>query len=467
VISIATAVLGAGLVVVVALGSTSVLARLGFLGGSESEPANLASDVGEPWEGRNTEWEPLTPSGDAYYSWEGSQLRLAWRGPCEAGPIAVKVGPQNWGYLSMIRSGVADIGGVVVSNFCNVTETFISTSPVSSWLCYRFSEVWVRLDGETADAGFYRVQIPDWIESRFCPIGSGRNNPDALWWETVQAGLVPEFTGQVRYPLGGSPGPLPTEVEATGTETNSPSPSPSRVAVRVAPQQTSASPSPSQSYFPSPTSPSPSPSPSPSASAPAPTLTGAPSGLAFSPGAPYYPAATVTLSWSLYSCPTGYPLEWSVSVSNGSISAAPTIRSRTITLGSVGPMSATVTATCGELGSRSTTATLTIVPPVLGTPTTPSSSGPYYAGTTVTVSWPSYTCPAGYPLISYNETILGASSYSGSGTSRQITLGLAGSAVTVSYTVTCGGLTSPSSLTHRFEVVAEPDPPPPDESPPE
>jgi hypothetical protein len=229
--TLGVALLGAGLVVIVALGSTMVLSRLGFLGSQTMESTTSAIEVTESSAATSGEWQSLTDNGDAFYRWEGSQLRLSWRGSCETGQIEVTVGPQNWGYLSKVMSDSASIGGVAAAQFCADYGSSISTSPVNSWLCYRFTEVWVRIIGDSPDASLFRIAIPESIEPRFCPAGANRNDPSALWWETVEAGLVPEFEGRIAYPVGGSPA-------ASLTEDGEPAPSPAAAPVAPIPTVT-------------------------------------------------------------------------------------------------------------------------------------------------------------------------------------------------------------------------------------
>jgi serine/threonine-protein kinase len=76
------------------------------------------------------------------------------------------------------------------------------------------------------------------------------------------------------------------------------------------------------------------------------------------------------------------------------------------------------------------------------------STGPYTAGSTITVSWPTYgQCPTGFALKSYIFTVNGGSIGSGGTfgpavTSADIVIDNNTSEVRVSYLVKCGSLSS-------------------------
>jgi serine/threonine-protein kinase len=98
--------------------------------------------------------------------------------------------------------------------------------------------------------------------------------------------------------------------------------------------------------------------------------------------------------------------------------------------------------------------------PTPGPPATPTApAGPFLAGETVTVSFPSYGgCPSGHPLSGYQFTLgnatfaTGGNPVSSSATSIDITLGSPGNA-TVSYAALCGsGITSSTSGTLTISV---------------
>jgi eukaryotic-like serine/threonine-protein kinase len=102
------------------------------------------------------------------------------------------------------------------------------------------------------------------------------------------------------------------------------------------------------------------------------------------------------------------------------------------------------------------------------TPNAPSSlaidpgTGPYPAGSKVTLRWPSYTgCPAGFPLRGYNFTMVGgspaqANPLSANATSLVVTLAESGT-LRVSYTALCGDLQSQRSSELSVPItVAEP-----------
>jgi eukaryotic-like serine/threonine-protein kinase len=104
------------------------------------------------------------------------------------------------------------------------------------------------------------------------------------------------------------------------------------------------------------------------------------------------------------------------------------------------------------------------------TPASPSNiavdpgSGPYPAGSAVTLRWPTYTsCPAGFPLNGYDVTIVGgspeqANPLSASTTSLAVTLAESGQ-LRVTYTATCGGLQSQRSAELALPISpAEPPP---------
>lgn len=86
------------------------------------------------------------------------------------------------------------------------------------------------------------------------------------------------------------------------------------------------------------------------------------------------------------------------------------------------------------------------------TPPSPStltvSAGPYPAGGTITVSWPTYgECPAGFPIESYEFTVSGGSFLSSSSFGKKVTaadivIDENTSEVRVSYLVRCGDLAS-------------------------
>jgi hypothetical protein len=246
----------------------------------------------------STPWKALGPSGDAFTRWDNAQLRLAWRGSCESGPITAELGPQNWGYFSEPIGGVAGISASVGGVFCDGAEIGVEadivSAPVGSWKCYGFTAAWVSITGDTADAGVHKISMPTGISQRSCPNGAEVNDPTAVWWRTLQMGLVPGFSGRPNYDLtvnaevvaepSVTQNPTPTPA-ASRTSTATPSPSATRPNV-PSPSQTivtpsvSSSPSLSPSASPSPSetpSPSASPSPLPSAS-PDPSPTGSDAG---------------------------------------------------------------------------------------------------------------------------------------------------------------------------------------------
>lgn len=103
-------------------------------------------------------------------------------------------------------------------------------------------------------------------------------------------------------------------------------------------------------------------------------------------------------------------------------------------------------------------------------------SGPYVGGTTVTLSWPSYTsCPAGFALEGYNVTIVGGSPAQANpipaGTnSLQVQLADGGQ-LRVTYIALCGDLQSERSGELAVPITAAPEPTPtptptPTEEPP-
>lgn len=103
-------------------------------------------------------------------------------------------------------------------------------------------------------------------------------------------------------------------------------------------------------------------------------------------------------------------------------------------------------------------------------------SGPYLGGSTVTLSWPSYTsCPAGFALEGYNVTIVGGSPAQANpipaGTnSLQVQLADGGQ-LRVTYIALCGDLQSERSGELAVPITAAPEPTPtptptPTEEPP-
>jgi hypothetical protein len=239
----------------------------------------------------STPWQALGPSGDAFTRWDNAQLRLAWRGSCETGPITAELGPQNWGYFSEPIGGVAGISASVGGVFCDGAEIGVEadivSAPVGSWKCYGFTAAWVSITGDTDDAGVHKISMPTGISQRSCPNGAEINDPTAVWWRTLQMGLVPGFSGRPNYSLTANSGPVaepsvsesPTPTPAaTRTSTATPSPSTARPNV-PSPSQAIVTPSPSSLPSLSPSaSPSPSETPTPSESAiPSPSTSPAPS----------------------------------------------------------------------------------------------------------------------------------------------------------------------------------------------
>jgi hypothetical protein len=241
VVIVGSSALAAFLVVLLVAGGATVAGVGPFARGPlVADTASLGAETDEST--RSTPWAPLGPSGDAQYRWEGAQFRLAWQGACDTGAVTAEAGPQNWGYFSEPIGGNTELGATVGGVFCEDSPSRIETAPVNSWKCFGFGELWVLLEGDTREAGFYAIEIPDWIESRFCPAGSQWNDPGALWWESYEQGLVPGFEGRINY----GPSGIPTPIE---TETPSPSPSPTVTrSTYAAPTSPSTSPAPSPTY---------------------------------------------------------------------------------------------------------------------------------------------------------------------------------------------------------------------------
>jgi eukaryotic-like serine/threonine-protein kinase len=111
------------------------------------------------------------------------------------------------------------------------------------------------------------------------------------------------------------------------------------------------------------------------------------------------------------------------------------------------------------------------------TPAAPSNlavdpgTGPYPAGSKVTLRWPTYTgCPAGFPLTGYDVTIVGGSPeqpnpLSASTTSLGVTLAESGQ-LRVTYTATCGTLRSGPSAELALPIKPAETPPPAETAPP-
>lgn len=169
--------------------------------------------------------------GKIGFKWSGSSLMVVWNGKCTAGPITVKVGPPNWGYLSQPVAGIQGLGGTGSSQICNGFEGGggIGTGDSASyWKCFGFNEVWVEVSGDSPDAGLYKLPMPSNIQAQNCPAGSELNNPNVVWDISTNQGYgnspyntppAPEPAPPAPEPAPPAPEPSPTQEEPSSTPT--------------------------------------------------------------------------------------------------------------------------------------------------------------------------------------------------------------------------------------------------------
>ncbi|WP_424467504.1 protein kinase domain-containing protein [Pseudoclavibacter helvolus] len=94
------------------------------------------------------------------------------------------------------------------------------------------------------------------------------------------------------------------------------------------------------------------------------------------------------------------------------------------------------------------------------TPTTAPTVTVNAAGTSATISWPSFQCPPGQSLSSYNVNVSGAESPgSVSGTSANVAVNEGSTIVEASYSVTCGSANTSADSPTGSATVPQPSPP--------
>jgi len=114
-------------------------------------------------------------------------MEVTWIGQCDVGPIQVKIGPANWGYLSQPIDGIQALGGSASTTLCvqpNATSLGTGDSGLSApgyWKCFNFTQVWIEISGNTPDSGLYKIDVPAYVEARDCPPGASSNDPSRVW----------------------------------------------------------------------------------------------------------------------------------------------------------------------------------------------------------------------------------------------------------------------------------------------
>lgn len=161
---------------------------------------------------------PLGSSGMFTLEWSGSSAYIHLVGNCNSGPIRVRMGPPNWGYLSTPIAGIQALGGSGSGTFCSGSDTLNGMGVgVSEWKCFNFSEIWIEITGNISDAGLLKVSIPNSIPASGCPAGADQNNPTQIY----DPNSPPQPAPPVQEPIVPPPAVLP---ETTPEVDNSPSP---------------------------------------------------------------------------------------------------------------------------------------------------------------------------------------------------------------------------------------------------
>lgn len=181
--------LGVSVFLVIASGVGATLAVTGVLSpaGTTATPAPSPSITASPNVGTGSTpaddpmdsfgggWSSLQAPGGLGFRWQGRSLEVIWTGACTSGPIEVTVGPQDWGQLAHPIGGIGGVGGTASTVLCNGGTTMMGTGDEGLggpgyWKCFGFSEVWIRVSGNTPDAGLHKMAIPSSIPRRACPV---------------------------------------------------------------------------------------------------------------------------------------------------------------------------------------------------------------------------------------------------------------------------------------------------------
>jgi hypothetical protein len=147
---------------------------------------NNESASGEWLSSRN----PFGSGGPISYRWSTVALDIRHIGPCPLGTLTISAAPQNYGYLSTVVEGREGLGGGAswqVSPGPPGQEKCMSgmAIPVVVVKCYNFTEFWINIEGPTAQAGFYKIPIPEGVSKLNCPLGSENNDPTKFMLEEM------------------------------------------------------------------------------------------------------------------------------------------------------------------------------------------------------------------------------------------------------------------------------------------
>lgn len=157
-------------------------------------------------------WSNVSEPGGLSFRWTGRTFEVVWTGKCDSGPIDVKIGPPNWGYLSKPVANIQGLGGGTGGDLCNSGGTSRmmvgigdeGVSGIGVWKCYNFNEIWIQIKGNIPNAGFHKVPILASIPARNCPPGSEKNDPAKVWDPLAEA----------QAPSAPAPTPEPTQTQA-------------------------------------------------------------------------------------------------------------------------------------------------------------------------------------------------------------------------------------------------------------
>ena len=174
-------------------------------------------------------WSPIGSPGGVGFRWDGNRFQVVWTGKCDKGPISVKMGPQNWGYLSTPLNGIQGLGGGMSGTLCvgNLTSMGLGGPDPHGpayWKCFNFSEVWVQISGNTPDAGLYKQQIPASLAATNCPAGASSNDPNKIYDPYAPPPSTP-MAPPPPAPAPSTAAPSPSSVAPSTSVSSSPSPS--------------------------------------------------------------------------------------------------------------------------------------------------------------------------------------------------------------------------------------------------